>query len=179
MDTTLFPNRALANLPRAPPPGQPRRPGRRAPVAARSNQTTTSFDYATYFVFLFLPSVKGDFQMKMGLLLQVPPGTYHATFADVTKSSHEEYGPGVRWDFRLDNDNGDYSGVIVCRTTKDIASENNSCGKFLEMVSGMSLVDAVQYDTSEWLDVGGSVIVEKAPSGDGVRVAEFVRDPIE
>ena len=114
--------------------------------------------------------------MKMTIAPQVTPGTYDATFEGVSQTSHKEYGSGARWDFRIHG--GDYSGSIVCRTTKDVASKNNSCGKFCETVSGLSLEDAIKEDSDDWLGVAGTIVVEQIPSG-SVRVARFERDDSE
>ena len=65
----------------------------------------------------------------------------------------------------------------MSRTTKDEASVNNACGKFWTMISGLSLEDAITHDTDEWIGDGGMIVVEDSPSGEGVRVAQFIRDP--
>ncbi len=112
--------------------------------------------------------------MKMGFVTQIKPGTYHGTFAAVTRSLHQDYGEGARWDFRIDQ--GESGGAIVSRTTKDVASKKNTCGQFWKMVSGLSFEAAIKHDTDEWLGVPGAIVVEKAPSGDSVRVVKFTRD---
>ena len=131
-----------------------------------------------YCEFMFFPfSVQGVFQMKMKRVLQTEPGTYQGSFAGVTETSHSDYGSGVRWDFQIDE--GKYSGAIVSRTTKDVASTSNTCGKFWEMVSGLSLEAAIKCDTDEWVGDAGTIVVERSPSGDSVRVARFERDDAE
>ncbi len=111
--------------------------------------------------------------MKMAFIIQIPPGTYHAVFAGVKPTSHKEYGSGVRWEFRIDD--GEYSGAVVSRTTKDVASKRNSCGKFFGMVTGLSFKAAIKHDTDEFVGCVGKIVVERPPSGEGVRVVEFVR----
>jgi hypothetical protein len=110
--------------------------------------------------------------MKMNLVQNVEPGTYHGSFEGVAITSHEEYGPGVRWNFRIDE-----GGALVSRTTKGEASPRNTCGKFWEMVSGLPLEDAITHDSDEWIGHTGEIVVENSPSGDGVRVAQFTKHP--
>ena len=112
--------------------------------------------------------------MRMQLYTQIEPGTYRGHFKGVTQTLHEEYGDGVRWDFTINDKN--MGEVSVSRTTKAVASNRNSCGKFLEMVSGLILKAAINHNTDEWLGTAGTILVESAPSGDGVRVAQFIRD---
>ena len=112
--------------------------------------------------------------MKMSLLPNVEPGRYHGTFAGVTETSHPEYGPGARWDFEIDD--GEHAGATVCRTTKTVASKSNTCGNFWEMVSAMPLDDAINRDTDEWVGTPGTIVVERSPAGDSMRVVEFLRD---
>ena len=112
--------------------------------------------------------------MKMSFATQIPPGRHKAEFVDVTPTDHPEYGPGLRWDFRITD--GKHAGVIVSRTTNDVATANNSCGKFFAMVMGLDLKDAAQADTDEAIGCVGKVAVERAPSGNGIRVAKFTRE---
>ena len=112
--------------------------------------------------------------MRMQMYTQIKPGRYPGRFRDVTDSLHEEYGEGVRWNFDIsDKTHGE---IPVSRVTKAIASHKNSCGKFWEMVSGLSLEAAIEHDTEEWSNTAGIVILEEMPIGDGVRVAQFIRD---
>lgn len=111
--------------------------------------------------------------MKMSLTKRVKPGKYAAAFLGVHESHHEEYGSGARWEFRIEE--GEFAGTVLSRTTKELASPKNTCGKFLEMVAGMPLEEAVQHDTDAWSGQPGVIIVEASPSGDTLRVAEFIR----
>ena len=112
--------------------------------------------------------------MRMKTRPGVRPGTYHGFFSDAAPTSHDDYGPGIRWDFQIDE--GTCAGATVSRTTKDIASPANTCGKFWQMVSGLDFEAAAQCDTEEWTGATGTIEVEQSPSGDSVRVATFIRD---
>ena len=111
--------------------------------------------------------------MKMTLFQDVEPGTYPGTFDGVSKTSHPEFGDGVRWDFHVGK------GKTVCRTTTLVASNGNTCGRFWQMVSGLPLEEAIKHDTDDWVGVPGTVVVERSPSGGTTRVAKFVRDDAE
>ena len=113
--------------------------------------------------------------MKIPHAPEVEPGSYHGKLVHVAETTHEEYGPGARWEFEIDE--GEYARAIVSRTTKRVASKRNTCGAFCKMVAGVPIETAIQHDTEHWLGVCGTIVVESSPSGDGVRVARFVRDP--
>jgi hypothetical protein len=115
--------------------------------------------------------------MKMGFVDHLTPGSYQATFDGVEPTLHDDYGSGVRWKFRIDE--GEHAGVLVGRTTKDVATAKNSCGRFLAMVAGCSVHEAAEHDTDDLVGVSGTIVVEQSPSGQGVRVGEFVRDDSE
>ena len=109
--------------------------------------------------------------MKINQIPEVDPGSYPGKLVAVAETIHEQYGPGLRWDFELD------IGGIVSRTTKPDASNSNTCGAFCQMVSGLPLDEAIQSDTEDWVGVCGEILVENSPSGNGVRVARFTRAP--
>jgi len=112
--------------------------------------------------------------MRIHLLPIVEPGTYHGRFLGAKQAYHDEFGAGIRWDWKIDQ--GEYAGATVSRTTQDVASAKNACGQFLELVSGLTLDSAVMYDTDEWIGQTGAVVVEASPTGEGVRVASFTSD---
>lgn len=112
--------------------------------------------------------------MKINHLAEIEPGTYRGKHLRVVETSHDEYGPGLRWDFEIDE--GGHVGALVSRTTKSVASKRNTCGAFCEMLSGLPIEIAIERDTDEWQGVCGSIVIERSPSGEGVRVAQFVRD---
>jgi hypothetical protein len=43
------------------------------------------------------------------------------------------------------------------------------------MVSGMPLSIAIEQDTDEWSGQPGTIVVERSPSGETIRVARFIR----
>ena len=112
--------------------------------------------------------------MKIPLLPTVEPGTYHARLLGVTETQHDEYGPGARWDFEIDQ--GEHAGTTVSRTTQHVATQQNACGRFCEMVSGLPLKAAVKHSSDQWNGSSGRIVVESSPTGDGVRVKSFSRD---
>ena len=112
--------------------------------------------------------------MKIRILPKVEPGAYQGKFLGTTETSHDDYGDGARWDFEIVD--GKYAGATVSRTTKTVASGQNSCGAFCEMVSGLPLEAAAEHDIDEWSGQLGTIVVEPSPAGDGVRVASFSRD---
>ena len=115
--------------------------------------------------------------MKMQTHTTVPPGTYHGVFAGLADTEHQDYGPGLQWRFEIDQ--GEFAGKTVCRTTGFAATNSNKCGTFWEMVSGLSLLEAKEHDSDEWLGDSGTIGVEQSVSSASVRVARFTRDDAE
>ena len=113
--TTDFP--VATNFPRGPPTGRL--------LGDKSHGLTMTRNGVRFLKF---NSVHGVRQMKMGFSFQVPTGSYQATFEGVEATSHDEYGPGIRWRFRIEE--GEHAGQFVSRTTKDVATLNNLCGDF-------------------------------------------------
>ncbi len=113
--------------------------------------------------------------MRINHVAEIEPGTYHGKLLRVVGTSHEEYGPGLRWDFEIDD--GEHVGAVVSRTTKPVASKRNTCGAFCKMLSGLPIETAIEHDTDDWERVSGSIVIERSPSGEGIRVARFARDP--
>ena len=161
---TDFP--VATKFPRGPPTG---------PLPGGTSHGLTTTD--NHVRFLKFNSVHGVRQMKLGISPQVPSGTHQATFEGVEATSHDEYGPGIRWRFRIDE--GEYADKVVSRTTTDVATLNNLCGRFLAMVAGCSIQEACEQDTDAFVGVIGTIAVEPLTSGEGVRVSEFVRDDFE
>lgn len=106
--------------------------------------------------------------MRINGKKQVEPGSYPGEFREVQDSFHDEYGAGLRWVFCISN------GEIISRITQPTASAKNSCGQFLEMVSGLPIHEAMKHDTNEWSGQPGTIVVEAA--GENVRVAKFIRE---
>lgn len=108
--------------------------------------------------------------MKLSFPKQVKPGEYEGKFVGLSETSHPEYGAGVRFDFRIDK-----TGAVVSRTTQRAPTLTNTCGRFLEYVSGLPLSDAVEGDTDDWIGAQGIIVVEASPAGESVRVTNFIR----
>ena len=115
--------------------------------------------------------------MNQTSYVEVPPGTYNATFFDVISTYQPEYGSCLQWKFLVDDRN--YPGLMVSQFTNHVPSESNLCGKFFHMVLGIDLKYVPFCTIGETIDhfgCPGKVTVERAPSGKGLRVTKFVRE---
>jgi len=70
----------------------------------------------------------------------LPCGFYSAEFIGTEMAEHEEYGPGIRWKFRV-IDNGEFQGFDVSKTTAAYATAGNGTGRLLAAISGVGKID--------------------------------------
>jgi hypothetical protein len=108
--------------------------------------------------------------MKLNVKKEVPPGSYRATFEGVEETTHEKYGEGLLWTWEITK--GPYRGQKVMRTTKPEATAKNSTGKFLQMLTGLSLEKSANVDVDTFEGVDCHVIVNYGESGTS-RVESF------
>lgn len=100
----------------------------------------------------------------------VPPGLYRATFERVQKTTHEEYGEGWKWTFKVVTD-GEHAGEESSRTTGLIPKPKNACGRMVAQLAGQSSKPGVKLSPEDCVGKEYMIQVEEAPSGNGTRVA--------
>ena len=123
-----------------------------------------------FFQFLFF---ERDFEMKITVHNNsLPPDDYLASFEGIEDTSHREYGEGWKWIFVVCE--GEHKGRECYRTTKNVATPGNSCGRFLAALSGTDPVDGFSADPDDYLGKVYRVKVEASPSGESTRIASFV-----
>src|SRR5262245_6756514 len=86
--------------------------------------------------------------MKLQVKESVPVGGYQAVFVGVEITTHEQYGDGLTWEWRING--GQHDGQSVYRTTKTIATAKNSAGRMLCGVTGKSLEAAKELDLDQF-----------------------------
>lgn len=100
-----------------------------------------------------------------------PPGTYSATFAGVEACQHDDYGPGLRWQFAVSS--GDAAGQIASRTTGVSPSRENACGRLVSGLLGRDLRVGEQVDPITLIGRSYIIVVSPAKNG-GTRVETVV-----
>src|SRR5262245_37232608 len=109
--------------------------------------------------------------MRICVKKMVPVGSYRARFVGVTETKHDEYGPGLCWEFEIAS--GTWKGERVFRTTKSPATNKNGSGKFLSSLTGLPLDQASAVDTDSLR--GTPCLVNVAASDNGsTRVESFI-----
>ena len=101
-----------------------------------------------------------------------PPGTYTATFAGVEETTHEQWGPGLKWTFEIVA--GPHRGIKAHRTTGLTATAKNGCGLMLKAVIGRPLVLGEVHDCDQFIGEAYMIMVAETPSG-STRVETAIR----
>lgn len=101
-----------------------------------------------------------------------PPGAYRAEFLGVKRTEHEEYGPGLRFEFRVLD--GPQAGAIAARTTSAKPSPSNAAGKLIASITGAALVGGQKASLSSAVGKAFLVVVEAGTNGKGSKVANVV-----
>lgn len=101
-----------------------------------------------------------------------PPGAYRATFEGVKRTEHPEYGPGLRFEFKVLD--GPQAGAIAARTTSAKPSPTNSAGKLIASITGAALVGGQKASLSASVGKTYLVVVETGTNGKGSKVANVV-----
>jgi hypothetical protein len=104
--------------------------------------------------------------MGMGFTLKssdVPPGVYAAKFVGVERTTHPEFGGGLKFEFEITE--GKYVGKSTCRTTSDKPTPRNIAGKVLAALAGAKAADGLSIDTDALRGREYQVVVGETDSG--------------
>lgn len=101
-----------------------------------------------------------------------PAGIYKATFAGVTKTHHEEYGPGARFDFKVVG--GEHDGKIASRTCKPTATAGNATGKLMQGILGASAKPGEKVNVAAYVGKTYTIVVGLAKNGTSTRVESCI-----
>jgi hypothetical protein len=97
-----------------------------------------------------------------------PPGIYKAAFAGVTKTHHEEFGAGAKFDFRVVG--GEHDGKIASRTCKPTATAANATGKLMQGLVGSSAKPGEKVNVAAFIGRTYTIVVGLAKNGTSTRV---------
>lgn len=101
-----------------------------------------------------------------------PAGAYRASFEGVKRTEHPEYGPGLRFEWKVLD--GPHAGAIAARTTSAKPSPGNAAGKLIASITGAALVGGQKASLSSAVGKPFLVVVETGTNGKGSRVANVV-----
>jgi hypothetical protein len=105
----------------------------------------------------------------------VPAGIYKARFVNVKENQHEEYGPGLEWQFEVIE--GAFAGKLSSRTTAPEPTLKNSCGRMLQALSRGKYVPGQEVDIDPFVGQAFQIVVEQNSSGSGTRVGSVLPLP--
>ena len=103
----------------------------------------------------------------------LPIGSYKAVFEGVETTTHEEYGDGLKWAFRVAD--GQHAGRECYRITKCEPTPKNSCGRLLAALSGASAKDGLEIDPDDFVGRPYLIIIAETQSG-STRVETVAQD---
>jgi hypothetical protein len=101
-----------------------------------------------------------------------PAGAYKAEFLGVKRTEHEEYGAGLRFEFKVVD--GPQAGAIAARTTSAKPSPANGAGKLIAAITGTALVGGQKASLSACVGKPFLIVVEAGTGGKGTRIANVV-----
>jgi hypothetical protein len=107
-----------------------------------------------------------DFEISQGG--GPPAGNYKATFVGVETTTHEEYGDGLRWKWKVCD--GPQAGVIATRTTSPKPTTGNAAGKLIAAMTGATLAGGQKASVRECVGKMFLINVAATKSGTGTRV---------
>jgi hypothetical protein len=93
-----------------------------------------------------------------------PPGVYRATFEGVTETTHEQYGPGVVFTWKVQG--GEHAGKLACRAGKPEATTGNITGRLLHQLLGEQFKPG-EVNLDPCIGKVFTIVVGLAPQGDG------------
>lgn len=93
----------------------------------------------------------------------VPAGVYKARFVGVERTTHAEYGGGLRFEWQIVD--GKYTGTSTYRTTGDKPTPRNSAGKVLAALVGAKAADGLTIDPDSCIGRHYTVVVGETESG--------------
>lgn len=97
-----------------------------------------------------------------------PPGNYKAEFVGVEQTTHEEYGDGLRWAWKVTD--GPQAGVIATRTTSPKPTTGNAAGRLISAMTGSTLAGGQKASVRDCVGKTFLISVQTTKSGSGTRV---------
>jgi len=97
-----------------------------------------------------------------------PAGNYRAEFLGCETTTHEEYGDGLRWKWKVVD--GPQAGVFATRTTSPKPTTGNAAGKLIAAMTGATLAGGQKASVRDCVGKTFLIAVSPTKSGSGTRV---------
>jgi hypothetical protein len=101
-----------------------------------------------------------------------PAGIYKAAFVGVSKTHHEEYGAGARFDFKIVG--GEHDGRIASRTCKPQPTAQNATGKLMQGLLGSAAKPGEKVNLATCIGKTYTIVVGLAKNGTSTRVESCI-----
>lgn len=101
-----------------------------------------------------------------------PEGFYKCRFKAIEPSDHDEYGPGLRFEFEVLD--GEHQGMIASRITNATPTPRNAAGRMISGISGASLKPGLRIDLEPFVGNEYLVQVEATANGQGTRISSVM-----
>jgi hypothetical protein len=101
-----------------------------------------------------------------------PAGIYKATFQGVTKTHHEEYGDGARFDWKIVG--GEHDGRIASRTCKPQPTAKNATGRLMAGLVGGATKPGEKVSLATFVGKTYTIVVGVASNGTSTRVESCI-----
>jgi hypothetical protein len=101
-----------------------------------------------------------------------PAGHYRCEFLGVKQATHEEYGAGLRFEFRVLD--GPHAGAVASRTTSARPTPGNAGGRLISQITGANLAGGQKVSLRDCVGRTFLVIAEPTKSGTGTRIGSVI-----
>jgi hypothetical protein len=98
----------------------------------------------------------------------VPAGSYYAEYIGVEDYEGGEYGPGVKWSWRITS--GEHKDKVISRITGKKPTAGNACGRMIVSLLGKTPGLGEPVDLSACVGKKYVCTMAKAPKSEGCRV---------
>jgi hypothetical protein len=106
----------------------------------------------------------------------VPAGFYKAVFENVEQTTHDEYGDGLKFVWKVID--GPQTGGLATRITSPKLSPKNAAGRMIAGISGKSLVPGEKIDLTPFVGRTCLLQVEAVANGNGSRVSSVIPEKV-
>lgn len=101
-----------------------------------------------------------------------PAGAYKAEFLGVKRTEHPDFGPGLRFEFRVID--GAHAGSVAAITTGAKPTPANKAGRVIAQILGAAVAGGSKANLSGAVGKAYLIVCEATPSGKGTKVSSIV-----
>jgi hypothetical protein len=101
-----------------------------------------------------------------------PAGAYKAEFLGVKRTEQPDFGPGLRFEFRVID--GGHAGSVAAITTGAKPTPANKAGRVIAQILGAAVAGGNKANLSGAVGKAYLIVCEATPSGKGTKVSSIV-----